>query len=251
MHVPVRVLLVDDVPEMRRLVRTVLRVRGGFEVVGEASDGEQALDLALRCAPDIVVLDLGLPRLAGREVLSRLREQLPRVKVVVFTGTELGDKDDLRERVEGYVVKDSDVTYLVDLLEHLGGTTQKAAVLALRRDPASPRRARQFLLNHCARWGCEPTVVESARLVVSELVTNAVSHANSSCELRLELTDGSLRVEVTDKGSGTPDPLAATDMDEHGRGLLIVSALTTAWGVDTVEGGAKTVWAQITLPPTA
>ena len=84
-------LLVDDVPEMRRLVRTMLRIRGGFEVVGEASDGEQALDLALTCSPDIVVLDLGLPRLAGREVLGRLREQLPRVKVVVFTGTEMAD----------------------------------------------------------------------------------------------------------------------------------------------------------------
>ena len=229
----------------------MLRIRGGFEVVGEASDGEQALDLALTCSPDIVVLDLGLPRLAGREVLGRLREQLPRVKVVVFTGTEMADKDDLRERVEGFVVKDSDVSYLVDLLEHLGSATQQAAVLALRREPASPRRARQFLLNHCARWGCEDDVVESARLVVSELVTNAVSHANSSCELRLELSDGSLRVEVTDCGTGTPDPLAATEQDEHGRGLLIVSALTTAWGVETVDGGAKTVWAQITISPAA
>jgi CheY-like chemotaxis protein/anti-sigma regulatory factor (Ser/Thr protein kinase) len=246
--VPVRVLLVDDVPEMRQLVRTAMRLRGGFEVVGEAADGETAIELATRSKPDIVVLDLGLPRLVGREVLTRLRERLPLVKVVVFTGTNLDDSENLRDQVEGYVLKDSDVTYLLDLLAHLGETAQRAAVLELPLDLTSPRRARQFLLSNCARWGCGP-VVDTAELVVSELVTNAISHGRSRCELRLGLSGSALRVEVTDHGGGTPDPLVASDVDEHGRGLLLVSAVATAWGVEAVPGDGKLVWAQIALPP--
>jgi CheY-like chemotaxis protein len=245
--VPVRVLLVDDVPEMRRLVRTALRLRGGFLVVGEAGDGESAVELATECEPDIVVLDVGLPRLAGREVLGRLRARLPQVKVVVFTGTDLIGNDSLRDRVEGYVVKDADVTYLVDLLEQLGGRARRAAVLALGQDPTSPRRARRFLRTQCARWGCE-AVLDAGELVVSELVTNAVSHGRSRCELRLGLTEGALRIEVADRSSSTPDLLVTTGRDEHGRGLVLVSAVAAAWGVDTIPGNGKVVWANLALP---
>ena len=58
---PIAVLLVDDVEAVRRMVRTALRLRGGFEVVGEASSGAEAVQLADGLHPDIVVLDLGLP----------------------------------------------------------------------------------------------------------------------------------------------------------------------------------------------
>lgn len=57
----VGVMLVDDVVEVRRLVRTALRLRGGFEVVAEANDGAEAVRLAEALHPDIVVLDLGYP----------------------------------------------------------------------------------------------------------------------------------------------------------------------------------------------
>src|SRR3954454_19085624 len=91
-EMPIRVLLVDDVVEVRRLVRTSLRFRGGFEVVGEAADGAEAVRLAQQLRPDVVVLDLGLPDIAGREVLSRVREHAPDSKVVVFSGLETPDR---------------------------------------------------------------------------------------------------------------------------------------------------------------
>src|SRR5919108_700793 len=67
----VTVLLVEDVAELRAVVCQALRLRGGFEVVAEADDGSSAVEAAARHQPDIVVLDLGLPDLAGHEALAR------------------------------------------------------------------------------------------------------------------------------------------------------------------------------------
>ncbi len=74
---PIRVVLVDDVGEYRHLIRTALRVRGGFEVVGEAADGSSAVDVVSAARPDVIVLDLGLPNLPGREVITRIRSASP------------------------------------------------------------------------------------------------------------------------------------------------------------------------------
>jgi DNA-binding NarL/FixJ family response regulator len=102
--VTVRVLLVDDVVEVRRLVRLALRLRGGFEVVGEAADGADAVRLAQDLHPDVVVLDLGLPDLAGREVLTRICLYSPGSKVVVFSGMDSEDREWIARRVKGYVL---------------------------------------------------------------------------------------------------------------------------------------------------
>jgi CheY-like chemotaxis protein len=125
----VTVLLVDDVPELRGVLRQCLRLRGGFEVVDDVGDGASAGAAAARHQPDVIVVDLGLPDLAGHEVLTRLR---------------------------------------------------------------------------------------------------AVAH-----------------VEVRDRGSGGPEVQAADEGAEHGRGLMLVSALTEAWGVEPRAAGGKAVWAEL------
>src|SRR3954447_14054530 len=113
-----RVLLVDDVAEVRAVLRSALRRRGGFELVGEAGDGASAIALAAELQPDLIVLDLGLPDLAGREVMARLRQVVADAKIVVFTGTETADRRSVCDQADAFVRKDVDVTYLVDLLEH-------------------------------------------------------------------------------------------------------------------------------------
>ncbi len=70
-------------------------MRGGFDVVAEAADGRTAIEAAAKLQPDVVVLDLGLPDLAGRDVLTMLRVAAPDMRVVVFTG---GDADRRRSR---------------------------------------------------------------------------------------------------------------------------------------------------------
>ncbi len=85
---PVRVLLVDDEPEVRALLKRALARAEGLDVVGEASDGAEALRIAGGLAPDLVVLDLNMPGMGGEEALPLLREQLPDAKIAVVSGDQ-------------------------------------------------------------------------------------------------------------------------------------------------------------------
>ena len=247
MTVPLRVLLVDDVVDVRRLLRTALRFREGFEVVGEAGDGAGAVRLAGETQPDIVVLDLGLPDIAGREVLSRIRENSPESKVVVFSGLETPDRSWIEGRVEGYVLKDAELDYLVDLLESVGKSGGTEASVDLPRSLTSVAAARRFVEQRLKEWKLEP-LLDDALLISSELVTNAVTHADSSCRVRLSLNTARLRIDVLDAGAGTPEPLPLSQTEEHGRGLYMVDAITSAWGLEDVPGEGKLVWAELAYP---
>jgi CheY-like chemotaxis protein/anti-sigma regulatory factor (Ser/Thr protein kinase) len=237
------VLLVDDVDEVRAVLRHTLRLRGGFDVVAEASDGSSAIAAATEQQPDVVVLDLGLPDLAGHDVLTRLQVVAPAAQVVIYTGMVGEELAAGRERVAAIVPKDKDVRYLVDLITELTHEMRGANV-ELGPSLFDVAKARRFIADRCAEWGCSITD-DDAELVATELVTNALVHASARCELRVRLAGGVLHIEVEDRGGGTPDLQAADERAEHGRGLLIVSALSTAWGVDTRPPGGKRVWAQI------
>ena len=114
----------------------------------------------------------------------------------------------------------------------------------LPAEPASAPLARSAVQQHCRRWGLGD-LCEDATLIVTELVANAVRHAGTVIRLRLRRTDGGLRLEVTD---GSPRPVRLTSpglLDEGGRGLALVDALATHYGVEGQPGG-KTVWAELT-----
>jgi CheY-like chemotaxis protein len=245
--VTIRVLLVDDVVDVRRLVRTALRFRGTFEVVGEAGDGAEAVQLAATEQPDVVVLDLGLPDLAGHEVLSRIRAGSPASRVVVFSGLESPDREQIEGQVDAFVLKDADLDYLVDLLESVGKRRSSEASLDLPRAATSAAAARRFVAETVVGWDLAP-VLDDALLVASELATNAVTHTDAACRIRLSLSDASLRIDVTDTGAGTPEPQPPSYTLEHGRGLRLIDAVTTAWGLEVIPGQGKVVWAELPRP---
>lgn len=240
----VRVLLVDDAADVRRLVRTALRLRGGFEIVGEAASGMQAVDLARRLQPDVAVLDLGLPDIAGEDVLTRLGVDSPHTKVVIFSGNQPADQAWFAARVAGYVLKDDELERLIDLLEAVGNRVGTEVTLDLPLELTSVARARRFLETTFADWGVTEDLAEQALIVVSELVTNALTHARSGCQVRLAMTESAVRIAVVDHGEGTPDPQPFSSTRSHGRGLHIVGALSTVWGVDRAPEG-KMVWADM------
>ena len=90
--------------------------------------------------------------------------------------------------------------------------------------------------------------MDSAVLVASELAANAVTHADSGFRIRISLAPTTLRIDVSDSGEGTPEPQRLSISEEHGRGLHLIDALTTAWGLDDAPGIGKVVWAELALP---
>jgi DNA-binding NarL/FixJ family response regulator len=83
---PIRIVLVDDAQEMRELIGLSLRIGGTFDVVGEAANGAEGVELAAATRPDLVLLDLSMPVMDGLEALPLILERSPDTVVVVFSG---------------------------------------------------------------------------------------------------------------------------------------------------------------------
>src|SRR5215216_1895744 len=111
-----RVFLCDDNDGYRALTRIVLEPH--HEVVGEAADGAEAIERAPSVAPDVLLLDLNMPRLSGQEALPRLREILTSTKIIILT---TGREEDERQQAidlgaDGFIVKPDSVFSLPDEL---------------------------------------------------------------------------------------------------------------------------------------
>lgn len=83
---PTRILIVDDVPELRQIFRLMLDADERFEVVGEAADGIEAIEKAGSLRPDIVLLDIAMPRLDGIAAIPEIHKASPGVKIMVLSG---------------------------------------------------------------------------------------------------------------------------------------------------------------------
>jgi DNA-binding NarL/FixJ family response regulator len=81
----VRTILVDDSPDVRRLLRTRMELEGGYEVLGEAGDGAEAIVLATKHQPDVIVLDAMMPVLSGVDALPSIVKGSPDSKIVVYS----------------------------------------------------------------------------------------------------------------------------------------------------------------------
>jgi DNA-binding NarL/FixJ family response regulator len=119
---PVRVVLADDVADIRDLMRMLLE-RSGFEVVGEAADGDEAVTTARRTQPDLVVLDLAMPSMDGLQALPRIREEAPDAKIVVLSGFQADQMSDEARRsgAHAYVEKGTSASDILAVLRDVVG----------------------------------------------------------------------------------------------------------------------------------
>lgn len=112
----IRVLLVDDHTLFRSGIRALLQRQPGFEVVGEAGDGLDGVKRAISLKPDVVLLDLHMPGISGKEAVQLIVEEVPSTKVVMLTVSENAEDlvDVLRAGALGYLVKNIDADFLIE-----------------------------------------------------------------------------------------------------------------------------------------
>jgi len=133
----VRILLVDDHPIVRQGLKTLLEGRTGWEVIGEASDGAEAVEKAKHLSPDVMVLDVTMPKMNGLEACRLLRKQAPGLEILFVTQHDSPQmmREALEAGARGYVVKSNAAR---DLLEAVEAVSQHRVFTALNgRDPAN------------------------------------------------------------------------------------------------------------------
>src|SRR5688572_25947264 len=131
---PIRVLITDDHLIVREGLRLILETTDGIEIVGEASDGAECLQVVPECKPDVILMDLQMPRMDGITTIGHLRSQHPEIAIVILTTF---NEDDLMIRglqagARGYLLKDTNRENLLDTIQAAakGETLLKPEILA-------------------------------------------------------------------------------------------------------------------------
>jgi DNA-binding NarL/FixJ family response regulator len=241
-------VVADDFPAARSLFADALRISGTFNVVAEAADGFEVLDAVARHRPDLAVLDLAMPRAGGLDVIEDINALSAETRVVVVSGFPGRDLENLvlAAGAAGYVRKRPSIREVIDEITVAAGLLELAqeVLAATQRFPedlSSPRQARRFLDEVLERWQCQPAI-DTLQVLISEVVTNAVLHAHSQPEVSVLMLGSSIRVEVSDDSEQMPVISERDELAVRGRGMGMLAAEASGWGVSLRPGGGKTVW---------
>lgn len=119
---PIRILLADDHRMFRQGLREMLERKTGFQIVGEATTGREALAQVARLRPDIVLLDIQMPEMDGVAVARQLAQTHPEVKIVMLTMYRQDQHllEAIKAGAKGYLLKDADAAELIDVLDRVG-----------------------------------------------------------------------------------------------------------------------------------
>jgi DNA-binding NarL/FixJ family response regulator len=191
----IRILLAEDQTLMRQGLKIILDLEEGFEVVGEASDGQEAVDRALALRPDVVLMDVQMPRVDGVAATSQLTAALPATRVIILTTFDYDQYvfDGIKAGARGYMLKDTPATELLAAIQrvHAGESIIQPSVAA--RLIAEFTRLRSTDGGKDAAPEYEP-LSEREREVL-RLLSDGLS--NKEIAARLVLADGTVKNHVS------------------------------------------------------
>ena len=191
---PIRVVVADDQRVVREGLGTLLGLITGIEVVGTAADGNEALALAIQLRPDVVLMDLRMPRCDGIEATRRLREHDAGIKVLVLT-TYADDRsviDALRAGARGYLTKDAGAAQIREALERV--TSGQPAI-----DPAVQQHLLDAITASGPGHGADPASQLPDGLTAREaevLALIAQGLSNSEIASRLTVSETTVKSHI-------------------------------------------------------
>ena len=117
----IKILIVDDHPVVRKGIRALLATETDLEVIGEAVDGEQAVALYQELNPDLLLLDLIMPKVNGIEVIKKIKGDYPQAKILVLTSFAADDQvfPAIKAGALGYLLKDTDPDDLISAIHQV------------------------------------------------------------------------------------------------------------------------------------
>lgn len=157
----IRVMLADDHVLFRKGMAALLATRSNLQVVGEASDGIEAFEVARETLPDVILMDIHMPRCDGLEAIARIKREIPHVRIVVLTVSD--DNQDLFKAIkngaQGYLLKNLEPRQLYEYLEGIArGESPLSGVIATkilqefsRATPAADEEAEEIIEELTAR----------------------------------------------------------------------------------------------------
>jgi len=178
----IRVLIADDQALVRAGVRMLLQANSDMEVVGDASDGAEAVRLAERHLPDVILMDLRMPRVDGLEAIRRVLAARPGTRIVVLTtfAEDANVYAALRAGAVGFLVKDDEPERMVDAVRRAHAGEQLLAPSVLRRV------VERFLVTE--EQAAQPTGLTDREVEVLALVGTGLSNAEIAEELHVGIT---------------------------------------------------------------